>query len=101
MRLPLLAALLAAALITAPEAKTQRSYAVKAEFKRLNPCPANGNRRGPCEGFQVDHVIPLCAGGLDDVSNLQWLTVEEHKAKTKRESGMCRRSNREYRLRID
>ena len=72
-------------------AKTHRSYAVKAEFKRLNPCPANGNRRGPCPNYQVDHVTPLCAGGLDAVENLQWLTVEEHKAKTKREAGMCRR----------
>jgi hypothetical protein len=91
MRLPLLAALLAAALITAPEAKTQRSYAVKAEFKRLNPCPANGNRRGPCPGYEVDHVIPLKCNGPDAVENLQWLTVEEHKLKTKREAGMCRR----------
>lgn len=29
------------------EAKTHRSYAVKAEFKRLHPCPATGKRRGP------------------------------------------------------
>jgi hypothetical protein len=35
-------------LIHAPtlEAKTHRSYAVKAEFKRLHPCPANGKRLG-------------------------------------------------------
>ena len=98
MRLPFLAALLTATLITAPEAKTQRSYAVKAEFKRLNPCPANGNRRGPCPNYQVDHVTPLKCGGPDAVDNMQWLTVEEHKLKTKREAGMCRRPNREYRL---
>lgn len=91
MRLPFLAALLTATLITAPEAKTQRSYAVKAEFKRLNPCPANGNRRGACPNYQVDHVTPLKCGGPDAVDNMQWLTVEEHKAKTKREAGMCRR----------
>lgn len=91
MRLPLLAALLAATLIHPAAAKTQRSYAVKAEFKRLNPCPANGNRRGPCPNYHVDHVTPLCAGGPDAVDNMQWLTVEEHKAKTKREAGMCRR----------
>ena len=89
----LISLFLAAALITAPEAKTHRSYAVKAEFKRLNPCPANGNRRGPCPNYHMDHVIPLCAGGPDAVDNMQWLTVEEHKAKTKREAGMCRRVN--------
>jgi len=91
MRLPLLAFLLALTFLTPAEAKTHRSYAVKAEFKRLNPCPANGNRRGPCPGYEVDHVIQLCAGGPDAVDNMQWLTVEEHKAKTKREAGLCRR----------
>jgi len=91
MKLPLLAALLAAAIIHPLEAKTQRSYAVKAEFKRLNPCPANGNRRVPCANYHMDHVIPLCAGGPDAVNNMQWLTVEEHKAKTKSEARMCRR----------
>ena len=83
---------LAATLIHPAEAKTHRSYAVKAEFKRLHPCPATGKRRGPCSGYQVDHVKPLCAGGLDAVDNLQWLTVEAHKAKTKREARWCRRA---------
>ena len=81
---------LALTLLSYTEAKTHRSYAVKAEFKRLNPCPANGNRRGPCPGYEVDHVIPLKCQGPDAVDNMQWLTVEEHKAKTKREAGMCR-----------
>lgn len=29
-------------------------------------------------------------GGRDDVANLQWLTVEEHKAKTRVEVKLCR-----------
>lgn len=82
---------LAPTLITSPDAKTNRSYAVKAEFKRLNPCPANGKRRGPCPGYEVDHIVPLKCQGPDAVDNLQWLTVEEHKAKTMREVGLCRR----------
>lgn len=81
---------LAASLIHPAEAKTHRSYAVKAEFKRLHPCPANGKRRGPCPNYQVDHVIPLKCSGRDAVDNLQWLTVEAHKAKTKREARWCR-----------
>ena len=81
---------LAASLIHPAEAKTHRSYAVKAEFKRLNPCPANGHRRGPCPGYEVDHRTPLKCKGPDAVDNLQWLTVEAHKAKTKREARWCR-----------
>jgi len=34
---------------------------------------------------QVDHRIPLADGGSDDPSNLQWLCVECHRAKTERE----------------
>lgn len=86
----LISLFLTATLVTSPEAKTHRSYAVKAEFKRLNPCPANGNRRGPCPGYEVDHIVPLKCQGPDAVDNMQWLTVEEHKTKTKREAGMCR-----------
>lgn len=76
---------------TESEAKTHRSYAVKAEFKRLNRCPTNGNRRGPCPGYEVDRIVPLKCKGTDAVDHMQWLAVEEHKAKTKREAGMCRR----------
>ena len=83
-------------LIHAPtlEAKTHRSYAVKAEFKRLHPCPANGKRRGPCPNYQVDRKIPLKCKGRDAVDNMQWLTVEAHKAKTKREARWCRRAKK-------
>lgn len=85
---------LAASLTHPAEAKTHRSYAVKAEFKRLNPCPANGKRRGPCPNYQVDHIKPLKCGGPDAVDNMQWLTVEAHKAKTKREARWCRRAKK-------
>ena len=68
----------------------QRSYAAKAEFKRINPCPANDNRRGPCPGWIVDHKHPLCAGGIDHHSNMQWQTVYEAKVKDRDERLMCR-----------
>ncbi|MFM9926909.1 HNH endonuclease [Variovorax sp. H27-G14] len=35
---------------------------------------------------EVDHRIPLWAGGQDDESNYQSLCIEHHKAKTARES---------------
>ncbi|MBH9553141.1 HNH endonuclease signature motif containing protein [Inhella gelatinilytica] len=61
-----------------------RSSAARAEFVRANPCPANGKIKGPCPGWEVDHTIPLKCNGPDSPDNMQWLTVEQHKAKTRR-----------------
>lgn len=76
---------------TSAWSRIPRSTAVVAEFKRANPCPATGARRGPCAGWEVDHIIPLCAGGSDSASNLQWLTRLDHRQKTKLDVMQCRR----------
>jgi len=34
-------------------------------------------------GYEMDHIIPLYAGGRDDPSNMQLLTTSQHRAKTK------------------
>jgi hypothetical protein len=72
-----------------------RSPALRAEFQRLEPCPATGQPRGPCPGFQVDHVNPLCLTGPggDMISNLQWLSIEDHKRKTVRDIQLCRQAH--------
>lgn len=75
----------AAAAIAAP-----RSPAVRAEFQRVQPCPATGERRGPCPGWQVDHIQALKCGGRDAPDNMQWLTVEAHREKTRRDMRGCR-----------
>ena len=67
-----------------------RNHAARAEFVRRNPCPSTGATQGPCPGWQVDHVIPLKCNGLDRPENMQWLTVEQHKAKTASEAKACR-----------
>lgn len=67
-----------------------RSGAVRAEFQRHNPCPSTGRIRGPCPGFQVDHREALICGGRDELDNLQWLSIEEHRDKTKVEVKLCR-----------
>jgi hypothetical protein len=64
---------------------------VVATFKRHNPCPATGERRGSCPGYVVDHVVPLCAGGPDAVGNLQWQTIADGKTKDREERRLCRR----------
>lgn len=33
---------------------------------------------------------PLCAGGVDEVSNLNWIRVEDHKRKTRQDVKACR-----------
>lgn len=68
----------------------QRSAAEVAAFKRANPCPATGLRRGSCPGYEVDHIEPLCAGGPDTRENMQWLTVAEHRVKTRFDVRTCR-----------
>lgn len=72
------------------DAKQQRSGIAKAEFRRAAPCPATGAHRGPCPGYQIDHVIALCAGGEDAAANMQWLAVENHKQKTRHDVKFCR-----------
>lgn len=71
-----------------------RSSAVRAEFQRLQPCPATGKARGACPGWQIDHREALICGGRDVRENLQWLSVAEHKAKTRVEVKLCRARTR-------
>jgi hypothetical protein len=54
-----------------------RSEGAKEAFLRsrgLNHVPA---------GYEVDHVVPLYGGGSDTPSNMQLLTIADHKEKTK------------------
>ena len=39
----------------------------------------------PPHGYEIDHIIPLSEGGTDDPSNMQLLTINEHKRKTAKE----------------
>lgn len=72
------------------EAAAPRSSAAVIAFKRQQPCPATGQPRGPCPGWIVDHVVPLCANGADAPSNMQWQTVADAKAKDRDEVKQCR-----------
>jgi hypothetical protein len=67
-----------------------RSRTLRAEFQRLHPCPGTGAPRGPCPGYQVDHIEALVCGGRDELRNLQWLATGPHKEKTRVEVKLCR-----------
>lgn len=72
------------------DARIQRSAAEVLAFKRSTPCPSTGERRGACPGHQVDHITALCAGGVDHRDNMQWLTIDEHRVKTRSDVRVCR-----------
>lgn len=64
---------------TTGKPKVKRSETNKTKF--LN---SQGYYSTP-ENYEIDHIIPLSQGGSDSPSNMQLLTVEEHKKKTDRE----------------
>jgi hypothetical protein len=64
-------------------AKEHRSTSVKREFQLTHPCPATGRTSGACPGYVKDHIKALKCGGLDTVSNMQWQTIRDAKAKDK------------------
>jgi len=89
-KLAALLSILIAAAAVFPSYAAERDSAVRKAFQKSHPCPANGKRSGACPGYVVDHVKPLCAGGSDHVSNMQWQTVTDAKKKDKREVAECR-----------
>jgi hypothetical protein len=72
------------------DARIPRSAAEVLAFKLHNPCTSTGLRRGACPGYQVDHVQPLCSGGPDTAANMQWLSVADHRTKTRQDVRVCR-----------
>jgi hypothetical protein len=72
-------------------AEQYRSASVKREFQMTLPCPATGRTSGVCPGYVKDHVLPLACAGPDAVSNLQWQTIRDAKAKDKWETKGCAR----------
>jgi hypothetical protein len=69
--------------------KPKRDPWARAAFRRLKPCPATGQKKGACPGYEIDHVVPLAAGGADAPHNMQWLTRKQHREKTRRERQAC------------
>jgi hypothetical protein len=70
-------------------ARTHRSAKVRRDFQRISPCPSTGQRSGTCPGYIKDHIKPLCAGGPDAISNMQWQSVAAAKVKDRWERQIC------------
>lgn len=86
-----LTAVATSVLVSIANAWPGRDASARAQFQRENPCPANGRKAGACHGYVIDHIKPLCAGGADDPSNMQWQTVADAKVKDREERRMCRK----------
>ena len=86
-------------LLKAPQAlaKPHRDPGRRAAFVKLHPCPPTGGTRGRRPGYVVDHIQPLCAGGPDAASNMQWQTREEARVKDREERRLCAGQTREKR----
>ncbi len=85
-----LVSILAAGMLLDPSQALARDYKARNAFKRATPCPSTGKRSGPCPGFVVDHIRPLCAGGPDSPVNMQWQDIKAAKAKDRLELAECR-----------
>lgn len=60
-----------------------RSSVVRHHFQKMTGYP-HGRK-----GYVVDHIVPLACGGADAVSNMQWQTIADGKAKDKWERKLC------------
>lgn len=76
---------------TTGKPKVKRSTANKKAFLK-----SRGYQSIPY-GYEIDHIIPLSQGGSDDPSNMQLLTVSQHRAKTARERANVARTYQYYR----
>ncbi len=90
LRLSLGAAVAVLCLAAQAADTTPRSRAARAAFTREHPCPASHLVRGPCPGYVVDHILPLCAGGEDRPENMQWQTRTDGLQKDRHEWRLCR-----------
>jgi hypothetical protein len=78
-----------ALLLTTSCAAQARDRAQVRAFRKDNPCPATDKTSGACSGFVVDHIVPLCAGGRDHPSNMQWQSRADSLIKDNDERRLC------------
>lgn len=57
--------------------RIKRSSTARDQFKKQTGYP-NGR-----PGYVIDHVVPLKRGGPDTPQNMNWMTIEDAKAKDK------------------
>jgi len=64
--------------------EVKRNLTITHRFEKLTGYP-HGRK-----GYVVDHINPLCAGGLDSVENMQWQTLKDSYLKDIQERKYCK-----------
>ena len=77
-------------LVITYQAAIARDPAQVREFRKTHPCPVTGKTTGACEGFVVDHIYPLCAGGADTPENMVWQDKTTSYKKDNLERDFCK-----------
>ena len=72
-----------------PAPKPQPMTRQQEIFIKRHPCPATRKVQTECPGYVVSYVKPLCAGGVDRVSNMLWRTVAEAKKQEREDRKVC------------
>ena len=80
-------------LLTAHAAEKRDPGQVR-KFRVDHPCPVTGKTMGPCPGWVVDHLYPLCAGGRDRPDNMAWQQERAAYAKDRIERELCACKNK-------
>jgi hypothetical protein len=62
--------------------KTTRKSIVDTQENKCNVC------KSELDKFEIDHIIPLALGGVDEIDNLQAICIQCHAYKTKTESDL-------------
>ncbi len=66
-----------------------RSQTEKRHFAKAHTCPSTGMSVPSCKGYRIDHIVPLCAGGRDVASNMQWQKYDVSILKDRIERAYC------------
>lgn len=66
-----------------------RSQAAKIAFAKAHACPSTQKHIPSCPGYVIDHIRPLCDGGADAASNMQWQTTVASYKKDIIERSVC------------
>ena len=72
------------------DARPHRSGWIRGAFVATHPCPSTGEVGRACPGYVVDHAEPLCAGGADATSNMEWQEARLARKKDRLERDVCR-----------
>ena len=72
-----------------PKPKPKATLRQQELFAKRHPCPASGKVQATCPGYVVSYVKPLCAGGVDRVSNMQWRTIADAKKQEREDRKVC------------